>query len=297
MDAKPDQLVLDVATGTGMVACALRERYGCRVVGLDQSPDMLTAARDRAGVLRHDALLDFVVAPQPADDGRVVHRLGERHAVAVYPYFDDAVNSTNEEREELIEVLARLHAATKVVRDVAGVEAFGDPNRAALEQALQQLDMPWDGGPFAEPTRSVLAEHRATLHRLLEVHDAWVALAWHGEAEWVVTHGEPKLNNILVTRDGLQLVDWDTVLVAPAARDLWMADPGDGSTVAAYIHRTGRPVAEAELRLYRLRWELADIASFTRLFRGPHAQDEDTEIAWGCIADIAGIVGRWPDLV
>jgi ubiquinone/menaquinone biosynthesis C-methylase UbiE len=32
-----------------MVAAALHERYGCRVIGLDQSPDMLAAARDRNG--------------------------------------------------------------------------------------------------------------------------------------------------------------------------------------------------------------------------------------------------------
>jgi len=50
VDARPGQLVLDVATGTGLVARALRERYACRVVGLDQSPDMLAAARDRDGL-------------------------------------------------------------------------------------------------------------------------------------------------------------------------------------------------------------------------------------------------------
>jgi demethylmenaquinone methyltransferase/2-methoxy-6-polyprenyl-1,4-benzoquinol methylase len=42
----PGQRVLDVATGTGMVAFALAGR-GCEVVGLDQSPDMLAAARRR----------------------------------------------------------------------------------------------------------------------------------------------------------------------------------------------------------------------------------------------------------
>jgi demethylmenaquinone methyltransferase / 2-methoxy-6-polyprenyl-1,4-benzoquinol methylase len=41
---RPGQRVLDVATGTGMVAFALAER-GARVVGLDQSEDMLGAAR------------------------------------------------------------------------------------------------------------------------------------------------------------------------------------------------------------------------------------------------------------
>ena len=41
--AKRDERVLDVATGTGMVARALVRRYGCRVVGLDQSAQMLAA--------------------------------------------------------------------------------------------------------------------------------------------------------------------------------------------------------------------------------------------------------------
>ncbi len=47
---RPDERVLDVATGTGMVAESLVRRYGCRVVGLDQSADMLAVARTRTGV-------------------------------------------------------------------------------------------------------------------------------------------------------------------------------------------------------------------------------------------------------
>jgi demethylmenaquinone methyltransferase/2-methoxy-6-polyprenyl-1,4-benzoquinol methylase len=39
--------VLDVATGTGMVAAELRSRADCRVVGLDQSAEMLAGARRR----------------------------------------------------------------------------------------------------------------------------------------------------------------------------------------------------------------------------------------------------------
>jgi demethylmenaquinone methyltransferase/2-methoxy-6-polyprenyl-1,4-benzoquinol methylase len=48
--ARPTDRVLDVATGTGMVAQALRDRFGCAVVGLDQSADMLRIARTRDGV-------------------------------------------------------------------------------------------------------------------------------------------------------------------------------------------------------------------------------------------------------
>jgi demethylmenaquinone methyltransferase / 2-methoxy-6-polyprenyl-1,4-benzoquinol methylase len=43
----PGHCVLDVATGTGMVAAALIERSGCSVVGLDQSEQMLARAEAR----------------------------------------------------------------------------------------------------------------------------------------------------------------------------------------------------------------------------------------------------------
>jgi demethylmenaquinone methyltransferase/2-methoxy-6-polyprenyl-1,4-benzoquinol methylase len=45
VQGRPGDRVLDVATGTGMVAEALVRRYGCRVVGLDQSSEMLSGAQ------------------------------------------------------------------------------------------------------------------------------------------------------------------------------------------------------------------------------------------------------------
>ncbi len=49
IDPRPGQRILDVATGTGLVAAALVRRGGCEVTALDQSPAMLAAARARAG--------------------------------------------------------------------------------------------------------------------------------------------------------------------------------------------------------------------------------------------------------
>jgi demethylmenaquinone methyltransferase/2-methoxy-6-polyprenyl-1,4-benzoquinol methylase len=49
VEAGPGDRVLDVATGTGAVARELISRYGCTVVGLDQSPEMLAEARRRLG--------------------------------------------------------------------------------------------------------------------------------------------------------------------------------------------------------------------------------------------------------
>ena len=47
VQASPADRVLDVATGTGMVAIELVRRYGCSVVGLDQSEPMLRRAREK----------------------------------------------------------------------------------------------------------------------------------------------------------------------------------------------------------------------------------------------------------
>jgi demethylmenaquinone methyltransferase / 2-methoxy-6-polyprenyl-1,4-benzoquinol methylase len=48
VEADPGDRVLDVACGTGLVSAALVERWGCSVVGLDQSAPMLERARMRA---------------------------------------------------------------------------------------------------------------------------------------------------------------------------------------------------------------------------------------------------------
>jgi demethylmenaquinone methyltransferase / 2-methoxy-6-polyprenyl-1,4-benzoquinol methylase len=47
LDVGADDIVLDVATGTGLVARELVRRFGCSVVGLDRSPEMLAVAAER----------------------------------------------------------------------------------------------------------------------------------------------------------------------------------------------------------------------------------------------------------
>lgn len=69
--ALPQDRVLDVATGTGMVAQALHDRYGCRVVGIDQSADMLARARARDGV--YEALYEGRAERLPFPDESFDH--------------------------------------------------------------------------------------------------------------------------------------------------------------------------------------------------------------------------------
>jgi len=62
--------VLDVATGTGLVAAELLRR-GFRVTGLDQSPDMLAVARERFG--DGVELVEASAEELPFDDGTFDH--------------------------------------------------------------------------------------------------------------------------------------------------------------------------------------------------------------------------------
>ena len=71
IDAKPGDRVLDVATGTAAVAIELAGAYGCEVVGLDQSPEMLAAGRQRvaaAGLADRIRLVEGSAERLPFED-------------------------------------------------------------------------------------------------------------------------------------------------------------------------------------------------------------------------------------
>src|SRR3954454_4590550 len=77
VQARPDERVLDVATGTGLVAQALVRRYGCNVVGLDQSAAMLEVARARlardAALRRRVSFIEGEAERLPFADGEFDH--------------------------------------------------------------------------------------------------------------------------------------------------------------------------------------------------------------------------------
>jgi hypothetical protein len=54
-----------------------------------------------------------------------------------------------------------------------------------------------------------------------------------------------------------------------------MLDSGDGDVTASYSAATGRPVLLSMLDLYRLGWDLVEVALSIALFRAPHTETED----------------------
>ena len=228
--------------------------------------------------------LEFAVAPVLTAGGQALVRLGQEHAVTVFPYLDGASAGFGDElsdadRRALIGILARLHGATPLARPTAPVRGPGLASRSALEAALGELGQPWGGGPYSEPARQLLARQAPRVGTALARFDELVReAARSGPA--VVTHGEPHPGNLVRGAGQLLVIDWDTVGLAQPERDLWMV-AGDGTCdTELYTELSGRQVSDAAMDMYRLRWRLDDIGLFLGDFRGPHEQDGDTEEAW-----------------
>lgn len=74
--------------------------------------------------------------------------------------------------------------------------------------------------------------------------------------------------------------------MAVPERDLWMVVK-DADDLARYADATGRAPDMSALALYRLRWDLEDIAVFLDWFQSPHVRSPDTEQGWNELVKLA----------
>ena len=112
-----------------------------------------------------------------------------------------------------------------------------------------------------------MAEWSETYHALAEVAR---------RRPWVITHGEPHEHNQVVTGGKTRLVDWETVLLAPAERD-WRTLverglPADGPN---------RSLDAAMLDLFDLEWRLDEISQYAAWFSAPHTGTASDRVAMG----------------
>lgn len=213
---------------------------------------------------------------------------------AVYPFltgqpYPEGEASTSQARLALVRLLAQVHLSTPLVQGFAKADDLELQDRSHLERALDALDIPWNSGPFAERTRQLLKSNIAEVQTLLVEFDRLVTLARSRDVPWVVTHGEPKPDNFLLTENGPVLFDWDTARLAPVERDLWLIAGSASEELGYYRDLTGHQTTAEGMELFRLRWDLTDIASYVRWFREPHANTADTELAWRALSSTLGM--------
>lgn len=255
----------------------------------------LRAALATAGELR-DSGATFVVAPVSTRAGEPLVRTDRRFAVALYPYVDGVSYSwgdfsTPAHRRGVLDLIVALHTAPMAMSRHALAEDFAVPHRDELELAFDHNCVRWEGGPYGRLTLALLVENADKIRRLLVRHDDLVEEIRRRPGRMVLTHGEPHPGNTMLMSAGWVLIDWDTVLVAPPERDLWSLDPGDGSIIGAYTDATGTSPRPSMLELYRLRWDLADIAVYVSRFQGSHTGSRDDEKSWD---DLCSLIGRLP---
>ena len=170
-------------------------------------------------------------------------------------------------------------------------ERFG-PEAAALVRALHDADPPglrawtplvggdlverlegatssqWRSGPFGE-------EARLAIRSRLGAVGAWLAdyldlCAGLDPSAYVATHGEPGVHNQWLTDDGLRIIDWESLLLAPPERDLLSPD------AASLV-----PHDPDRRRLFDLEWRLSEIDAYAEWLRDPHVGNDDDRTALG----------------
>ncbi len=167
IEASEDDTILDVATGTAAVARELARRTGCRVVGLDQSEEMLAEGRRR------------VAAAGLADRIELVHGTAEE-----LPFADESFDGLT--FTYLLRYVedpgATLTGLARVVRPggTIGMLEFGLPRGVALPawELWVRIGLPAVGAVISPGWREVgsfLGPSIRDFHRRHDVLDLWRA--------------------------------------------------------------------------------------------------------------------------
>jgi aminoglycoside phosphotransferase (APT) family kinase protein len=243
--------------------------------------------------------LCWVAAPLADLEGEPLRWLGDRYSVALFPYLEGTTApeyASPAERLAVVDLLAELHGCGESLRIRARSESFELPNRRDLTAALGALDEVWETGPFAESGRALLRDHAVEVSSALTAYDEGAAMALRDTSTWVLTHGEPHSGNVMRTSAGMRVIDWDTLLLAPPERDLWMlTDSAVDPAARRYSRATGHEVDPNLLQLYALWWDLCEIGIYVAEFRSEHAATEDTRVSWhGLQNSIEALPGRLP---
>ncbi|MEC3951996.1 phosphotransferase [Nocardia sp. CDC153] len=247
--------------------------------------EALAGALETAIRLRDNGF-EFVIAPKPTLDGHSIAPLGTEFAVSLYSHIDGEGFAFGEYRETghlnaVLDMLIALHSSAPELWSAALVDEFEIDRRKELERELETPCSTAEvTGPYTLRAAQRIAEHRDHIRRALDRYDGYTDLARSQPARAVLTHGEPHAANTMRTPSGFVLIDWESARIAPPERDLWDLSPTDGTAQREYTARTGRALIPDLLDMYRLRWDLTEVALYLHTFRNPHGDTENDRVSW-----------------
>ena len=218
-----------------------------------------------------DAGLNMVCAPLPARSGQFTVDVGAG-VLSVTPWLQGSSPTEAQAREprhvrEVVLALDALHRAVPPEE----IRPWTPKVAASFAHELRtRTAEPWTSGPLAEEARLALAAHIEPIQRWTERYLDLAEAARARRDAWVPTHGEPHNDNQVVTADGVQLVDWESLALAPPERDY--------ADLPASAHELLR-ADPAMLELFALDWRLSEIAEYARWFAASHIGTEDDHTA------------------
>ncbi|MDJ0952840.1 MAG: phosphotransferase [Acidimicrobiia bacterium] len=247
------------------------DRWLATLDQVDERP--VAAAYEIAGKLAEE--FSFVRGPQPGHGGRVAVDIGGWW-LTLWAWVEgdsEEWNDAEPQRSLLSGHLRSLHDYRGVAQQSELTEDWQVTGRTRLTELLAGAGD--NRGPYAGETGRRIRANRALVLSWLDHYDRLVGHV-AGEAEFVITHGEPHARNVVRNREGLRLIDWDTVRWAPRERDLWDLGPE-----VMWRDDYGRDVllSPEAMELYRLQWTLVELADFLPGLLAAEETTPDLDIA------------------
>jgi thiamine kinase-like enzyme len=220
--------------------------------------------------------LEFVVPPI-VSNGQTSYNVGVGK-ISVYPYIDGTtVHESNSQFdadlvERLTEIMASIHNATPSVSVQIPQETF-------RKDHLERFEKIWQAGKDGEFDSDVmrfLAGNERAVRKLISKHDSLTRKYEDTAPDFVLTHGDITGMNIILSKDGIKLVDWDAAMFSPQERDINFLSDNQHFDVNRYLQLTRRTRYYPELtEYYGQEWSLNSIiGNFESLLRGDRSKDE-----------------------
>lgn len=261
----------------------------------------LVAAFEAAASLA--STLPFVVAPVRTRDGRIAVDVAPGVLLSLTPFLEvvDSGDRPEEDaaRTRAASLLGELHSSERPRHLPTWRPRIGRHEHAGREALEACLDAgAWSGGPWSRPAGRLLADAAPVVRAAVQRFRLLGAAVTGNADRWVVSHGEPRDDNVVSTPDGSRLVGWGSLRLAPRERDLREILTGaDGHEPwYAYVEAGGQPGALSPdtLELFALEGHLSEIAEHAVLFSNPHEDTADNRRGFGDLErELAALVEGW----
>lgn len=202
----------------------------------------------------------FIVAPIEVNGFTFFELLSGR--IYVFPYIEgDIISVPNKQFyktlvEELTEIIVSIHSLDRQIAMDLQVEDFNNNFLNEYEEMLDLLSLSKVGNNISD----VLKNNEKTIIELIKEHTKLGNLYKDRKIDFVITHGDITCNNIIKTKDGIKIIDWDGVMIAPLERDLIFLIDNKYFSIDKYLAKIGIKDYDANLiKYYNQQWALDSI--------------------------------------